>query len=259
MAVHELVADGPELGRVHGPRRAVALVVVLPVAAALARPEPRRRGHAVGVLAAGRFQHGGGDRTPLGALHRPVHPPVVGLEPALRGPGHDRRDGRVVDPVVVPVEQEHEVRQAQAPGRVAGLVAGARGQATLALDHEDLDLLRAGQLERDRLAQPAAAGRGPTGRCSTSGTGSCPPSRRGPGGRRGGGAGACPPSPGPSGRRRGARSADPGRARHGRAASRSGRPGWRRRAARCGPPRARTDRRTAATAGECPSAWRPTA
>ena len=38
---HEVLAHGPELGRVHGPRRAVALRVVLAVATALARLEPR--------------------------------------------------------------------------------------------------------------------------------------------------------------------------------------------------------------------------
>ena len=49
-------------------RRAVALVVVLAVAAALARLEPGHRRHAVRVVAARRLQHGPRHRRPLRAL-----------------------------------------------------------------------------------------------------------------------------------------------------------------------------------------------
>ena len=153
VSLHELLAHCPELRRVHGPGRPVALVVVLPVAAPLAGLEPGDRWDAIRVLAARGLQHGQRHGLPFGALLGAGHPPVVCVEPALRRPGHDLVDRHVVDPVVVPVEQEHEVREPQPPRRVARLVARARGQPALALDDEDLDLLAAGELEGDRLAR----------------------------------------------------------------------------------------------------------
>ncbi len=132
-------------------RGAVALVVVLAVAAPLAGLEPGDRWDPIRVLAPRRLQHRAGHGPPLRALHGPVHAPGVGLEPGLGCPGDHARDGRVVDAVVVPVEQEDEVVEPQPPGRVARLVAGAGREAALALDHEDLDLLGPGQLERNRL------------------------------------------------------------------------------------------------------------
>jgi hypothetical protein len=133
-------------------RRPVALVVVLPVATPLARLEPGDRWDPIRVLAPRRLQDRAGHGTPLRALHRPGHAPVVGGEPGLGGPRNNARDRRVVDSVVVPVEQVDQVAQAQPPGGVAGLVAGTGGQAALALDHEDLDLLGPCQLQGNSLA-----------------------------------------------------------------------------------------------------------
>ena len=149
----------------------------------------------------------------------------------------------VVDAEVVPVDEEDQVVQAQPPGRVPRLVAGAGGQPALALDGEDLDLAASGVLQRQRLARRGRACRGPKGRCSTSGTSVLPSIS------------AWPDSP-PL-RRRSSRSSQvraylpsSGNAKlrvavalvpraqrlveHGET--------WRRPAARCGPPRARTGR-----------------
>ena len=57
-----------------------------------------------------------------------------------------------VDPVVVPVDEEDQVREPQPPGRVLGLVRRTRCQAAFAFDNEDFDLLGAGELEGQRLA-----------------------------------------------------------------------------------------------------------
>ncbi len=88
---HEVLADGPELGRVHRPRRAVALGVVLAVAAALARLEPRHGRRFVRVVAARRLEHRPSHRWPLRALLRPVHAPAVAVEPRLRRAVDDGR------------------------------------------------------------------------------------------------------------------------------------------------------------------------
>src|SRR5439155_25498234 len=93
VALHEGLAHRPELRRVHGPRRAVALVVVLPVAAALARLEPGHRRHAVGILSARRLEDRPRYRLPVRALLGAGHAPAIGVEPALRGPGDDLADG----------------------------------------------------------------------------------------------------------------------------------------------------------------------
>src|SRR4029077_760880 len=119
---------------VHRVRGAVALVVVLAVAAALAGLEPGDRWDPIRVLAPRRLQDRTGHGTPLGAIHRPRHAPGVGVEPRFGGPRDHARDRGIVDPVVVPVQKEDEVAEAQPPGRVARLVAGAWGQAALALD-----------------------------------------------------------------------------------------------------------------------------
>ena len=159
---HERVAHGPELRRVHGMGRAVALGVVLAVAAALAGAEPGHRGALLRVLAPRRLQHRARHGGPLHAVGRAGHPPVVRGEPGLGRPGHHRGGAELVDPEIVPVDQEDEVREAKAPGRVARLVTGARGQAPLALDGEDPHVLAAGELEGQRLARGgrhAVAGR----------------------------------------------------------------------------------------------------
>ena len=57
-----------------------------------------------------------------------------------------------VDAEVVPVEHVEQVIQAQPPGRVLGLVAGAGGESTLTLESEDLHPFSAGVLQSERLA-----------------------------------------------------------------------------------------------------------
>ncbi len=131
----------------------MALVVVLPVAAPLSRAEPRHRGTLLRIVAAGRLEDGAGHGRPLGAVHRAGDAPVVRPEPGLRRAGHDARDRRIVDAKVVPVDEEHEVAESQAPRAVARFVARARRQAALALDHEDLDLVGTGELQGDGLAR----------------------------------------------------------------------------------------------------------
>ena len=78
--------------------------------------------------------------------------PAVRLEPVGRRAVDDGRQRPLVDAEVVPVDHEHEVVEAQAPRRVARLVGAAGRQAALALEDEDLDLVGAGVLERERLA-----------------------------------------------------------------------------------------------------------
>ena len=112
----------------------------------------------------------------------------------------DRRRS-LVDPEVVPVDEEDEVRQAEAAGRVERLVGGAGRQAALALDDEDLDLLGAGHLEGERLAgreRHAVAGRprvgleeqrlaghlGVAGQAAATAEASAGPPRSAPSGRR---------------------------------------------------------------------------
>ena len=138
-------------------RHAVDRVVVLEVAAALARLEPGRAGAAVGVLPAGQRQQGFRHRRPVHALFRADHAPAVAAEPVGRRAGHGRADRVVVDAEVVPVDQEVEVVERQAPGRVQRLEHAAGGQPALALQEEDLDAGRARALERQRLARGGRA------------------------------------------------------------------------------------------------------
>ena len=74
-----------------------------------------------------------------------------------------RRNGVVVNAVVVPVDEEHEVGEPQAPGGVARLVAGSRSQPAFAFHDEDSDLLATGQSECQRLTRRGrhAVARGP--------------------------------------------------------------------------------------------------
>ena len=57
----------------------------------------------------------------------PDHAPAVAAEPVRGGAGDDGADGGVVDAEVVPVDDEVEVVEAQAPGGVHGLVHARRG------------------------------------------------------------------------------------------------------------------------------------
>ena len=148
---HEPVADLPERRAVHRVRGSVALVVVLAVPAALAGAEPGDRRNVLGVVAARRLEHGPRHRAPLAALGRAAHPPSIGAEPGRRRARHHRGGGEVVDAEVVPVEEEHEVGEAETPRCVSGFVARARGEAALSLDDEDADVTGAGSFQRERL------------------------------------------------------------------------------------------------------------
>jgi hypothetical protein len=64
---------------------------------------------------------------------------------------HDRRQRVLVDAEVVPVDEEHEVREAEAPRGVLRLVRRARRETALALDDEHLHLAGARELQRDGL------------------------------------------------------------------------------------------------------------
>ena len=125
--------------------------VDLAVAAALLRDEPGHRGRVAALTRS--LQHGPGDRAPLHAVLGPDHPPAVGREPVHRRAGHHAGGRARVDAEVVPVDHEDQVVQAQAPRGVLGLVGRAGGQPALALEHEDLHLVRPGQLEGQRLAR----------------------------------------------------------------------------------------------------------
>lgn len=131
----------------------MALVVVGAVATALARAEPCHRWDALGIAAAGRVQHRARHRAPFRAALGAGDAPAIGCEPLCRRSVHDGTDGHVIDAVVVPVNQEDQVVQAQAPGAVARLVAGPWRQTALALDREDLHVARARQAQRCGLAR----------------------------------------------------------------------------------------------------------
>ncbi len=152
MAGHERLAVGPELLGVHRPGRAVAGRVDLAVTAAFLGDEPghgRLQGRAG---AAGGRQHCLGDRAPFHPVLGAQHPPAVRREPVGRR-AVDHAGGRAgVDAEVVPVDHEDQVVQAQAPGQILGLVRGAGSEPALPLEHEDLHLARAGQLQAERLA-----------------------------------------------------------------------------------------------------------
>ena len=127
--------------------------VDLAVAAPLAGPEPGHRRALSRVVAARCLQDGARHRGERHPVRGPRDPPVVAREPCLGCPRNHRRGAELVDPEVVPVHEEDEVREAQAPGRVARLCARAGRQATLALDGEDPDVLAAGELEGQRLTR----------------------------------------------------------------------------------------------------------
>ena len=151
----------PEGLAVDGVGRAVRRIVVLEVTPALARLEPGDAWSAGRVLTHHHRQDGLGDRPPLAAELRPEDPPAVRPEPILRGAVDDAAHRMVVDSVVVPVHDEVQVVQGQAPGRVHHLVGGAGSQAGLAFQGEDLYPVGAGALERQGQAgggRPAVAG-----------------------------------------------------------------------------------------------------
>ena len=130
----------------------VGRVVVLEVAAALPRLEPADRRDAIGVVAAGGLEHDARHVVPLAPVLGADDAPAVTGEPVVRSAVDDARDGVLVDPEVVPVEEEHEVRETEPPRGVPRLVRRARREAALAFDREDLHLFAARDLQRDRLA-----------------------------------------------------------------------------------------------------------
>ena len=148
----ESFASGPEGGAVEGMRDAVGGGVLLAVAAALLRAEPGHRGQTRRVVAASRLQGRAQDRLPGHAIRGAQRSPAVRSEPVLRRAVDDRRGGPRVDAEVVPVDQEDEVAQTEAPGRVERLVGDAGRQAALPFDDEDPDLRAAGHLQCQRLA-----------------------------------------------------------------------------------------------------------
>ena len=148
----KFLAQLPEELAVHRVRGPMRRVVVLEVAAALARAEPADARNALRIVATRGFEHDLRDVVPLAALFGADDAPAVRLEPVARSAVHDARHRIHVDAEVVPVEKEHQVRKTQAPGRVAGLVARARREPAFALDREHFDLLGARDLQRDGLA-----------------------------------------------------------------------------------------------------------
>src|SRR5712691_7159515 len=83
----------------------------------------------------------------------PVTRQPYGANQSTGVPATTLEAGPRVDAEVVPVDHEDQVVQAQAPRRVLGLVGRTRGEPALALEHEDLDLARARQLQGERLAR----------------------------------------------------------------------------------------------------------
>ncbi len=133
-------------------RRAVALVVVDPVLAPLPRLHEGDAGAAGRVVAVHHLDQGAGDVGPVAPVLRLVDMPAVGREPVVRRAVNHGRDRIVIDTEVVPVEDVGEIVEAEAVGRVLGLVSGAGGVPALALEGEHPDLPGPGALEREGLA-----------------------------------------------------------------------------------------------------------
>ncbi len=152
MAGLETLASRPEGWAVQGMRDAVGGGVLLAVAATLLGPEPGHRGQPRGVVTPRRLEDRAQDRLPGHAVRRAERAPAVRPEPVLGRAVDDGGGGPRVDAEVVPVDEEDEVAETQAPGRVERLVGDARRQAALPFHDEDLDLRAAGHLERQRLA-----------------------------------------------------------------------------------------------------------
>ncbi len=134
-------------------RAAVRSRVELAVTATLARLEPGGGGSAFAVLTTRDVEDGSSHGSPCHAVRRADDPPAMRGDPVHGRAVDDARGGALVDPEVVPVDQQDEVGKAQSECRVEHLVRGARGQAALALDREDLDFLSTGHLERQGLSR----------------------------------------------------------------------------------------------------------
>ena len=130
--------------------------VVLPVAAAFAGLEPGHAGDVAEIGPTRPIEHCLGHRPPFRAVFGTHHPPSVRGEPVHRRAVHHARGRPGVDAEVVPVDEEHEVRQAQSPGCVLGFVGAPGRQPSFTFDDEDLHLFGPRQFQRQRLADGGA-------------------------------------------------------------------------------------------------------
>ena len=151
MLLDERFLGLPEDVAVHLVRRAVRLVVEHAIAAALAGLEVEHSRRIRGLLRGEQVEEALRQVAPVGAVVGLEHVPAVGLEPVFGTAVNNGTGGAVINAEVVPVDQKEQVVQAQAPGGVLGLVAGTGREAAFAFEGDDLDFVRAGALQRQRL------------------------------------------------------------------------------------------------------------
>ena len=163
VAGHELAADRPELRRMPRPpsrgSRRRSCRSRGPSGCGTRPPTGHRR---VVARAASSTARVTGPRPSLRPCRTPASRTARTSRPACRGRPRRRP---AIDPEVVPVHEEDEVGEAQAPGRVLRLVGGAGREPALALDHEHPDLARTGHASAPAPARRRAACRGRTARC----------------------------------------------------------------------------------------------